>query len=65
MKHIQSALCISKQYSCGFNQLWIGNIGGKKIPESFKKQNLICHAGNYLHSSYIVFKTIYIAFILY
>ena len=65
MKHIQSALCISKQYSCGFNQLWIGNIGGKKISESFKKQNLICHAGNYLHSSYIVFKTIYIAFILY
>ena len=37
-----------------------------KIPESPQKQNLnLLHAGNYLHLIYIVFTTIYIAFILY
>ena len=38
----------------------------KKVPESFKKQNLnLLHAGNYLHSFYIVFTTIYMVFTLY
>ena len=38
----------------------------KKIPERSKKQNLILPcAGNYLHSIYIVFTIIYLAFILY
>ena len=51
----QSALHIHS-----FNHLWIENIQGKKkIPESSKKQNLN------LHSIYIVFTIIYIAFALY
>ena len=37
-----------------------------KIPESSKKQNLnLLGTGNYLHSFYIVFTIIYIAFTLY
>ena len=36
----------------------------KTIPESPKKQNLKLCAGNYLHSFYTVFATIYIAFML-
>ena len=37
----------------------------KKFPESSKKQNLnLLHDGNYLHSIYIVFTIIYIAFAL-
>ena len=39
---------------------------GKKIPESSKKQKLnLPRASNYLHSIYIEFTTIYIAFTLY
>ena len=38
----------------------------KKVPEKSKKQNLnLPPIANYSHSIYIVFKTIYIAFILY
>ena len=38
----------------------------KNFPEGSKAQNLnLSHAGNYLHSIYIVFTTIYIAFTLY
>ena len=38
----------------------------KKIPESSMKQNSnLLYTGNYLHSIYIVFTTIYIAFTLY
>ena len=48
-----------------FNQQQIKNIR-KKISGSSKKQNFnLPHAGNYLHSIYIVFTTIYIAFTLY
>ena len=47
--------------NCRFNQLLIENIQEKEnIPESSKKQNLnLLHAGNYLHSIYIVFTTIH------
>ena len=64
--HTQLALNILGLCIHRFNQQWIKNIGRKKIPESFKKQNLnlLC-ADNYLHSIYIVFMTIYITFILY
>ena len=48
--------------NCRFNQLWFENIQEKeKILESSKKQNLNLHAGNCLHSIYIVFTTIHIA----
>ena len=49
--HIQSALHIHR-----VNQLQIENIwGGERVSECSKKQNLnLPHAGNYLHSIYIV-----------
>ena len=47
---LQLSLCIH-----GFNQLQVGNIRGKKFPESSKKQNLnLPCSSNYLCSLYIV-----------
>ena len=56
--------------------LWVGHLwiqpttdwkySEKKIPECSKKHNLnFLHTDNYLHSIYIVFTTIYIAFTVY
>lgn len=48
-----------------FSQPWIGNVagGGGQLQEVFKKQNLNSfHAGNYLHSIYVVLKALYVAF---
>ena len=62
---IQLAFCIHGFCICGFNQPQIENIK-KKIQESSKKQNLnLPCTGNYLHSIYIVFITIHIAFTCY
>lgn len=48
--------CIHGFCIWGFSQLQIENIwGGKKIPESSKKQNFKLCARNYLHTIYIVF----------
>ena len=49
--------------STNFGLKIFGKKKQKTIPESPKKQNLnlLC-AGNYLHSFYTVFATIYIAF---
>ena len=68
--HLQSALRIRGFCICGFSKPWMENIlkqTNKKMPETFKKQNLNLLAGcpatiyiaftlvyNYLHSSYIV-----------
>ena len=55
--------CICGFCIWGWNHPWIENTQKKKNPESSEKQNLnlLC-AGNYLHSFYTVFATIYIAF---
>lgn len=43
-----------------------GGVGGWKLQEVFKKQNLNSfHTGNYLHSIYVVLKALYMAFTLY
>ena len=69
--HLQPALHIRGFCICGFNKPWMENIPkqtNKKMPETFKKAEL-AFAGwvpsNDLHSIYIVFTMIYIAFILY
>ena len=40
--------------------------GGGELKQVFKKQNLnSSHAGNYLHSIYVVLKALYMVFTLY
>ena len=53
-KVLQSAFCMQGSASAdSTNHRW--KICGKKIPESATKQNLnLLHAGNYLHSIYVV-----------
>lgn len=61
---VQLAPCICVFHICRFNLLCIKNIK-QKNPEVSKMQNLICYLSNYLHSTYTVFTTIYIACTLY
>ena len=62
----QSSLHMDVFHIPRFSQPQIKNMQGKKIQENSKKQNMnLLHIGNYLHSVYIVFTTIYIAFTLY
>lgn len=64
-KLVQLALHIGGSYSHRFNQLRVKNIFFKN-PESSKEEILnLMHTGIYLHSTYIVFTTIYTTFTLY
>lgn len=65
LSSVQLDLHIHGLYICGFNQIRIKYIC-KKIPESSKMQTLnLPHTSNYVHRTYFVFMTIYVAFAMY
>ena len=60
-RQIQLALHTHRLYTHRFNQPLIKNICGKNFQKVPKKQNLyLLYVGNYLHSIYIEFTTLYI-----